>query len=84
MDRGFWIVWSPTGSTPPKRRHNTHDEAMRVCKEMAESHPGQTFYALLAQARAYRPPAQTRFETLDLNGHFVDRETGDQDDEIPF
>jgi len=33
----FWIVWSPTGETPPKYRHYSSESAATEATELAEA-----------------------------------------------
>lgn len=50
----FFIVWSPTGATPPKCTHKSHQQAARAAWDMARQFPDQTFYVMQKMGR----PAQ--------------------------
>jgi hypothetical protein len=50
MAAKFWIVWSPTGTTPPRNKHPSHGAALWVATQMAVKHPGQEFYVMSAKA----------------------------------
>ncbi len=43
-DHPRYIVWSPTGPTPPRATHVFRHEAIRAAHSMARQHPGQQFY----------------------------------------
>jgi hypothetical protein len=45
-ESAFWLVWSPTGSTPPKHRHLTEQLAVQEAERLAKAHPGQLFVVL--------------------------------------
>lgn len=47
----FWLVWSPTGQTPPKKLHDTQDQARAEAQRLAIAKPGQEFYVLKAKDR---------------------------------
>jgi hypothetical protein len=42
-ESAFWLVWSPSGSTPPKHRHLTEQQAVHEAERLAKEHPGQLF-----------------------------------------
>lgn len=42
----FYIVWSPTGPTPPRHRHDDFDSADREAKRLARVHPGNEFFVM--------------------------------------
>lgn len=46
----FWLVWSPTGKTPPSRRHDLKEEATTEAERLARATPGAEFYVLEAHA----------------------------------
>lgn len=48
--RAFWLVWSPSGATPPKHRHETAQGATAEAERLAKEHPGQLFVVLEAVA----------------------------------
>lgn len=58
-DVKFWMVWSPTGSTPPRVRHANYAEAVRAAEDMARSHPNQEFYVMQAVSRSAYVTVQT-------------------------
>lgn len=50
----YWIVWSPSGSTPPKKKHPTYESAFKEAERLASHHAGQDFVVLLAQTEVRR------------------------------
>jgi hypothetical protein len=50
----FWIVWSPQGTSPPSRRHDTIGEATAEAKRLAEVTPRAEFYVLEAKSRVQK------------------------------
>ena len=46
----FWLVWSPTGPTPPSFRHPTELSASKEAERLAREYPGNSFYTLEAKA----------------------------------
>lgn len=42
----FWLVWCPTGSTPPRFQHDSRESAEREAELLAHTHPGKTFYVV--------------------------------------
>lgn len=46
--RCFYLLWSPTGKTPPRRVMLTAEEADQAGFRMSQSHPTEAFYALKA------------------------------------
>jgi hypothetical protein len=53
MDREtFWLVWSPTGTHPPSKRHATRDLAVAEAERLAECAPSAEFYVLCAVSRS--------------------------------
>lgn len=46
--REFWLVYSPTGTTPPKYQHQSEATALAECDRLAGQYPGSVFYALKA------------------------------------
>lgn len=75
--RCFWIVWSPSGPTNPRVRHDSREEAERVAREMAVRHPGSRFFACRADYSAHLPIGVTE-ERL------VTGEDGFYDPDLPF
>ncbi|MDN7658475.1 hypothetical protein [Burkholderia cenocepacia] len=50
MRDAFWIVWCPTGSTPPSKRHTDYLEAIREAERLARaSRGGAEFYVMRAE-----------------------------------
>ncbi|QBQ99230.1 hypothetical protein [Paraburkholderia pallida] len=45
-EQAFWLVWSPTGATPPKFRHPTEKAATEEAERLAITHPGTLFVVL--------------------------------------
>lgn len=46
----FWIIWSPTGSKPPSKRHTDYLEAVREAERLARAARGGTeFYVMRAE-----------------------------------
>jgi hypothetical protein len=45
-ENAFWLVWSPTGTTPPKFRHESEKAATEEAERLAITHPGQLFVVL--------------------------------------
>ncbi|CAJ3096557.1 Uncharacterised protein [Burkholderia pseudomallei] len=46
----FWIIWSPTGSTPPSKRHTDYLEAIREAERLARAaRGGAEFYVMRAE-----------------------------------
>lgn len=73
----FWLIWSPTGPTPPRRRIDTRAEAKRIAEDMAQRHPGQRFYVLRAEC------VSVKHDVLTVNLGPAPVCTGG-DDDIPF
>jgi len=48
QENRFYIVWSPQGTTPPKKIHGTKTEANLAAADMAKKNPGMKFYVLLS------------------------------------
>lgn len=51
----FWIVWSPTGCTPPSWRHESEDSARVEAGRLAKLRPRAEFYVLKAIGKATTP-----------------------------
>jgi hypothetical protein len=47
----FWLVWSPTGTTPPTHRHEHYHLAQTEAERLARLYPGEEFYVLIAQTK---------------------------------
>lgn len=73
----FWMVWSPSGLTPPRVRHSTRPEALRVADDMAKKHERE-FYVMQATDQ-FLPPGHVHHNVLD------DRVLDTYgDDDLPF
>ena len=57
--RLFYLVWSPTGSLPPRYRHYRHEDAHREAERLALANPGAEFYVLCAVSRSVKTPDVT-------------------------
>ena len=42
----FWLVWSPEGDTPPRKRWSNQMDAEREAERMAQRFPGKDFYVV--------------------------------------
>lgn len=68
--RPFWIVFCPTGPTPPTVKHQDVGSATREAERLARAHRGQEFYVM---------ESHSGFVVDDIHRiRFVD------DDSIPF
>jgi len=47
-DFEFWLVWSPTGTTPPSYRHLSELSAINEAERLARLNKGAEFYVLRA------------------------------------
>lgn len=47
--RPFWLVWSPKGETPPRRRYGYRTQAKRAARKLAAEFGGE-FFILRAEA----------------------------------
>lgn len=69
MAAKFWIVWSPTGVTPPRNKHPSHGAALYVAMQMAEKHPTQEFYVMSAKNLCVAPkPKAANLAIYDRSG----------------
>lgn len=66
----FWIVWSPTGTSPPRFKHGTLDSARTESERLARAAPNAEFFVMACVGRSKKVD--------------VSWTTPDQDDEIPF
>ena len=48
----MYIVFSPTGPTPPMVIHKSHGAAFSACHFMAARHPDQKFFVMKRASRA--------------------------------
>jgi hypothetical protein len=48
----FWMVWSPQGAMPPRRKHESYVDALKAAEEMASRYPSQEFYVVQAVSRS--------------------------------
>jgi hypothetical protein len=46
-DAPFWLVWSPTGPTTPRKRWPSAYQAEQEAERMAEKFPGNEFYVVM-------------------------------------
>lgn len=53
---GFYLVWSPTGTHPPKYRHETRQAAKTEAERLAQQCPGKQFFVLAALSLSSIPP----------------------------
>jgi len=67
----FWLVWCPTGATPPRFRHPTQESAEREAERLAATHPGKTFFVLEPRYSVNCGPRRVSYVPLDH-------------DEVPF
>lgn len=51
----FFLVFSPTGPTPPKYQHSTYQSAYMEARRMSCVHPGQEFYVMRAETGCILP-----------------------------
>lgn len=51
MPETFFLVWSPTGPTPPKHRHSTRETAKAEAERLARLNRGAEFFVLVATDR---------------------------------
>jgi hypothetical protein len=59
----FWIVWCPTGPTPPRMRHNNRPSAEAERDRLARVHVGHEFFVLRAESSAKKIDVEvTRFD----------------------
>ncbi|WP_042297134.1 hypothetical protein [Paraburkholderia bannensis] len=42
----FYLVWSPTGQTPPTFKHQSRQSAVMEAERLARAHRGQKFFVL--------------------------------------
>ncbi|ACC71084.1 hypothetical protein PPMP20_04330 [Paraburkholderia phymatum] len=42
----FFLVWSPTGETPPSFKHQSRQSAVNEAERLARLHRGKKFYVL--------------------------------------
>lgn len=47
-----FLVWSPDGTTEPKRVHDTHKSALREAYRLSGIFPGREFYVVMQASRA--------------------------------
>lgn len=43
MERPFWLVWSPTGMSPPSHRHTSYESAKTEAQRLANTTRGEFF-----------------------------------------
>ena len=59
MSEPFWLVWCPTGSRPPSRRHGNKEAAQQEAERLARCAPGQSFYVLKSLSVARKTDVTT-------------------------
>lgn len=59
---GFFLVWSPTGKTPPTFRWDTREQAMKEAERLAGEHAGHEFFVLAALTKSHAPTSSVRTE----------------------
>lgn len=57
--KAFFIVWCPTGTSPPSHRHDTFEDAQREAERLAECAPRAEFFVLGALARSQKVTVRT-------------------------
>lgn len=50
----FWIVWCPTGPTPPRKTYELQSLAEAEAVKMAQRFPDSIFYVLRAESSAFK------------------------------
>lgn len=61
----LYIVWCPTGKTPPTMRYKTLQKAEEVAKIMAERYKGQEFYAMKAM-KGFKTEETKTYHTVEI------------------
>ncbi len=78
LAKAFWLVWCPTGPTPPTYRHETHLSASQEAERLSREHQGKEFYVLEAKAfTVYEGNAWTVLTGGETNGR-------QESTEVPF
>ncbi len=44
----FYIVWSPTGPSSPRVRHQNYASALKAAEDMSRMHQSQEFFVMCA------------------------------------
>ena len=52
---GFYMLWSPSGSKPPRIRHETQESEQKEAERLAIEHPGHEFFVMAAMTRSVMP-----------------------------
>lgn len=65
-DQTFWLVWCPTGVTPPSFRHTSEQSAIEEAERLARCAPNAKFYVMRATEVRYID-AMKRIILLDHN-----------------
>jgi hypothetical protein len=60
----FYIVWSPTGHTPPQIKHETRPGAVAEAERLARSNPGHDFYVMAASDMRAVPMKRIKFSDI--------------------
>ena len=59
MNHAFWIVWSPTGTYPPRAMHPEEETAVREAQRLARGKHGHAFYVLQARSVSRKVDVET-------------------------
>lgn len=54
MEKDFFILFSPEGTTAPVQVHASHKEAHAIAHVMAKRNPGHTFFVMRKSGRPIR------------------------------
>lgn len=60
----FYLVWSPTGSTPPRYCHGTQDAAEAEADRLARANPGKNFFVVAPLYSVVAGAFETKHFTL--------------------
>ena len=60
----FWLCWSPKGTTVPKHRHATLEEAEAEARRLIENHGVTPVYVLQAVGVAHREKPPVLYEAI--------------------
>ncbi|MPW17903.1 hypothetical protein GCT13_13385 [Paraburkholderia sp. CNPSo 3157] len=64
--KAFWLVWSPSGVTPPKYRDESRESAIAEAERLARERVGAEFYVLAAtDLRAVDRMVRTQLLSID-------------------
>ena len=57
----FYIVWSPTGSSPPRYRHPSYTSARNEAERLARCSAGAEFFVMQVCSRSALPTMTTTY-----------------------